>query len=210
MSWYFIGEAMTTPYAAPANPTRARVLEQAEHLPVDRYGRIELPTRKEDLRTLLDTLQVDWSSRDSVAELTLLARTATGWTAAKKQPDPLKAIEAMSKPELMEQMRQLDLEIPDKSTRPLLMNLIKSAMIDQEEASGDTLLTIGAKHRGKPYEMILAQDSQYCHWAVQTAGKPGAHPELRKFARWLEKPTPAKVPKRPGRGLGSRSSKRPS
>ena len=114
---------------------------------------------------------MEWSSRDSVAELTLLARTATGWTAAK-QTDPLKATEAMSRPELVEQMRQLDLEVPDKATWPLLMSLIKSAMRDQEEASGDTLLTIGAKHRGKPYEVILAQDPQYCHWAVQTAGKP--------------------------------------
>ena len=85
------------------------------HFPIDEYGRILIPTRKDDLRELLDGLNVEWSSRDSVEELKLLAKEATGWTAAKRQSDPLVAINSMSKPELMEEMSRLDLEIPAKA-----------------------------------------------------------------------------------------------
>ena len=121
------------------------------------------------------TVHPSWTT----TELKAVIREHLGMINEGDVGNQMKKINSLNLPELRAKAQELDVDLPERATRGLILKLIRASL----NTPANTLMTIG-RWRGSEYREI---PSSYGRWAVEeTARSDNAHPDLIRYARWFE------------------------
>lgn len=113
----------------------------------------------------------------TVPELRQILLEQMGKDKPAKAENALKGMSKMTLAELIKESEKLEISMPAKPTRGLLMKLIR----DAKSTPHDTVVTFG-KFRGWMYKEL---PPNYVKWSIQeTEANEGSSDELRRLAAW--------------------------
>jgi len=146
---------------------------------------------------LIDELheyEVDVNPRWTVPELRELVK---GFRRDRQtEHDPLKGLSQKTKMELTELCQEANIRIPDKSTRGLMMLLLREHF--ETPVSGSTLVSFG-EHKGKRYDEV---PSKYLEWAAK---EDSPSKQLRDLLQWHNRQTDANKEKNKKEAMTNKS-----
>jgi hypothetical protein len=135
--------------------------------------------RKGELTEELERRGVPVHANWSVPELRSILIEQRELEKPAAQTNPLKGLTKMSLPELVTEAEQLQLTMPAKPTRGLLMRMIR----DSKSAPGQTVVSFG-KFKGWMYHEI---PQGYLQWSIQEVkANQNSHPDLVRLATWAQ------------------------
>jgi hypothetical protein len=143
--------------------------------------------KKEELREELDQLEVEWSSRETVAELRERLRSARRdltdsdeMSEQEKKP----ALTVMNKFSLQELMKAKGMTVTANMTRDTMISILTKQYFLEETPCGTDKLEIG-KHRGSTYRTIRDTDPGFVEWAKSAVKDDGSSVDLKRFVKWI-------------------------
>ena len=97
----------------------------------------------------------------------------------KGSADPSTGLTKMKLPELIEKAEAMDLELPPKPTRGLLLKMLREAI----QPPTDRVMTFG-KYKSWLYKEV---PESYMEWSIkEVRANTNASPDLRMFSNWAE------------------------
>ena len=157
--------------------------------------------KKEQLRAELDTLGVEYSSKDNVPILTELLKESRARTGVRsrgdiRKEDETRGLTGLNKAALLERAEAMGLRSTPNMTRNFLITAITTAILDRQVPTGQDILNIG-KHQGLMYQTLRDTQPGYLVWVRECVMDGTAHPEFRRLVRWLDMKVEACTAERP-------------
>ena len=102
----------------------------------------------------------------------------------EEQENPLLGVARMTRSQLADKARQLQIPVSENHTRGHLTKITREDLDAAVNTKGSDYLGFG-KHRAKTYQEVLKMDHEYCHWIHQVEDQQPPW-KLKRFSSWLK------------------------
>ena len=101
-----------------------------------------------------------------------------------EQETPLLGFARMTRSQLADKARQLQIPVSETHTRGHLITMMREDLMQQSTPKGSDYLGFG-KHGAKTYQEVLKMDHDDCLWIDQVEDQQ-SHWKLKRFWSWLK------------------------
>lgn len=152
---------------------------------------------REQLRAELDSMQIEFSSKDSVVELMEMVRRGrevSGLSRPRGTKSLTSGLTQLKKKELQDRCVELAIPQTGNENRAQLIMKIKGHYAMATDPLGSDECDFG-RYQGQTYRQIREHYPSYCGRVLQTSMEDECHPSLTRLAMYLRRPmSPPPVP----------------